>query len=710
MTFIRILILFNILLVYQIWYASSLMAAEPSSVHIDSASLLKLYQISSTPANNTDFLKRLQFVKKHCRAPKIHEWPGKYSICKSQLLSGFVSLKQPSNEVLIETLNWYWSSKSRISANESMQKRLFNQLQSPLLEAILMEQRYLQSAMEYSNIQYRLNPKSKKYWDKVPTRENNQSIMELFQLSYHLPSWDRAYASGFIHQQRYKSSATHRINNARTELNRSLGHILSFVGENPSPFDRRKKPSVPNNTRFWKTLDSLGDRVAYSNAMWQQKVAPLENQLKQLSTYYSRWQQLTPKVSDMSRSTPTKTFIEYIIYNNIYDGLDHYAAFSFSSNNPGASIQFIDLGSASTINKNVAKLRLAILRKTAITKIQQQLTEQLIKPLLGNFRKTTEITITPTGMLNALPFSLLLHDNMLVSYSDSWSILTQQFWRQTKLKQQTKTTPGIILANPDYGGDLKTISADLNVAGLERDGSDTWPRFFAPLTYTAQEGKAIEKLSPNKVVFLSGKKASEFALFERNNPKFIHIASHGYFLSDDWQATNLRKIGSRRADIWYLAYPWVLSQLNSGLALSGANQLIAGADINAFEQDGLFTASDAASLNLLGTELVVLSACNTGLGSVVDNQKYMASIGDGTSNLRNAFRQAGAKNVIMSLWPVADKPTSWIMEEFYRAWFSGMEAKRALNHAKLRLRERLRKNAMRDHPYYWAGFVIQSEF
>ncbi len=683
--------------------------AEPKSVYLDTATLLKLYLKTSTPKDNASFLKMLKGDGKRCRAPKIHEWPGKYAICKSQLLSGLVSLKHPSNEVLVKTLNWYWSSKSRISANESMQKRLFNQLQSPLLDTILIEQRYLQSAMEFSNIQYRLNPNSQKYWDKIPTRQNYQSIMELFQLSYGLTSWDRAYAGGFINQERYSGSAA-RYANIRSELNRSLSHVLSFVGENPDPSSRRAKPPVPNNALFWKTLDSLGDRAANSNVSWQQQVTPLENQLKQVSTFYTRWLQLTPKVDGMFRSGSAKIFIEYIIYNNIYDDQDHYAAFSLLSNNPDTSIQFTDLGPASAINRNVAKLRQAILRKSPLVKQQQQLTEQLIKPLSINVDKATEIVISPAGTLNALPFSLLLQSNILVSYSNRWSMLIQKFWREAKLNQQTATTPGIILADPDYGGELKTVSADLNVAGLERDGSSSWPRFFAPLAYTAQEGKAIEKLSPNKVVFLSGKQASEFALFERNNPKFIHIASHGYFLSDDWQGKNLRKINPRRADIWYLAYPWVLSQLNSGLALSDANQLIAGAEIDAFEQDGLFTASDAASLNLLGTELVVLSACNTGLGAIVDNQKYMASIGDGASNLRNAFRQAGAKNVIMSLWPVADKPTAWIMEEFYRAWFSGVKPKQALKIAKLQLRERLRKNAMQDHPYYWAGFVIQSEF
>ncbi len=709
MIFTRSLLLLCILVGSQCWASSILIAAESNSVRMDNATLLQFYKMASTPADNAAFLKMLRADGKRCLAPKIHEWPGKYSNCKNRLLSALVSLKQPTNDVLIASLNWYWFSKSRISADEGIQKRLFNQLQSPLLDTILMEQRYLQSAMEYSNIQYRLNSNAREYWDKVPTRQNYQSIMEIFQLSYGQPSWDRAYAGGFINQERYMGSDA-RIANMRTELNRSLSHVLGFVGENPAASSRRKEPPVPNNSLFWETLDGLGDRATYSNARWQQQVTPLENQLKQLSTLYARWQRLTPNVNDMRRSGSGKTFIEYIVYNNVHDGQDHYAAFSFSSNNPAISIHFSDLGPAIRISRHVVKLRQAILNKSLLEKEQQQLTDALIKPLSIKFDETTEMVISPAGALNALPFSLLLHNNTLISYSDSWSMLTQQFWHQARLNQNMPTSPGIILADPDYGGGLKTVAADLNIAGLEREGGNSWPRFFAPLAYTAQEGRAIEKLSPDKVVFLSGKKASEFALFERNNPKFIHIASHGYFLSDDWQAQDLRKINPRRADPWYLAYPWILSRLNSGLALSGANQLIAGVEIDAFETDGLFSAADAASLNLLGTELVVLSACNTGLGAIVDNQSYMASMGDGAGNLRSAFRQAGAKNVIMSLWPVADKPTAWLMEEFYRAWFSGMQPKHALRLAKSRLREHLRKNAMSDHPYYWAGFVIQSEF
>lgn len=711
MACIRVFACLCIMFVFQLTFASTSTTDEGGSASVDRMTFERLIKVASSPMDNMSFLQLLRAEK---RCNDYNFALAGYS-CRDWLLSALASLGQPSDALLVESLNWYWSGKHRASADEVMQNRLFNQLQLPLFDAILMEKRYLRSVVEYRDIQYRINPSAREQWSMFPTGKNNQSIMEFFLLTYDLPANDSAYARGYIHQDRKFSSVT-RMLDSRTELNRLIGHILGFVGKNPPLFLRNKTPKIPDNPDFWETLRAFEHIYVNSGYRGEWLSTPVENRLRQLSVLYGQWLQLTPRVNDLARVGVDKVFIEYIYYKNNKTGLGHYAAFTVSSTRPTEIIHFSDLGPASSINQLVANLRRGILQKTPIVKQQQQLADLLIKPLSINFKKTAEIVISPTGTLGRLPFSLLVQAessaNISISYSDSWSILIQKFWRQAHLNPQIATTPGIILANPDYGGDLKTVPADLSVVGLERKGDSAWPRFFMPLAYTGQEGKTIEALSPDEVIFLSGNRASEFALFERNNPKFIHIASHGYFLSDDWQRRdtwphNSRPWGSPRLYGWS---PKVLPRLNSGLALAGANQLIAGTVVKPFRQDGLFTAADAASLNLLGTELVVLSACDTGLGEVTENQSRGGSVGDGVSDLRTAFRQAGAKNVIMSLWPVADKTTWWFMEEFYQAWFSGISPKKALGLAKNRLRERLRKNAMPDDPYYWAGFVIQSDF
>ncbi|MCU0355462.1 MAG: CHAT domain-containing protein, partial [Cytophagales bacterium] len=93
-----------------------------------------------------------------------------------------------------------------------------------------------------------------------------------------------------------------------------------------------------------------------------------------------------------------------------------------------------------------------------------------------------------------------------------------------------------------------------------------------------------------------------------------------------------------------------------------------------------------------GTELVVLSACETGLGEVKN--------GEGVYGLQRAFAIAGAQSVLMSLWKVGDQPTQLLMKEFYRRWLGGTAAQVALRKAQAAVRKRY------AHPYYWGGFVL----
>ena len=135
--------------------------------------------------------------------------------------------------------------------------------------------------------------------------------------------------------------------------------------------------------------------------------------------------------------------------------------------------------------------------------------------------------------------------------------------------------------------------------------------------------------------------------------------------------------------------------LRSGLALAGVNTWLRAGVPPAEAEDGLLTAEDVSGLDLLATELVVLSACETGLG--------MVHAGEGVFGLRRAFVLAGARTLVMSLWKVPDQQTQELMEEFYRRILDGQPRADALREAQLAMK------AKYPDPLYWGAFICQGD-
>jgi CHAT domain-containing protein len=140
--------------------------------------------------------------------------------------------------------------------------------------------------------------------------------------------------------------------------------------------------------------------------------------------------------------------------------------------------------------------------------------------------------------------------------------------------------------------------------------------------------------------------------------------------------------------------------LLSGLALAGAGRRAA---VGPDENDGILTAEEVASLNLDGVEWAVLSACDTGLGTV--------AAGEGVFGLRRAFQIAGVRTVIMSLWSVEDRATRRWMEALYQARFSRhLDTAAAVRAASLTLLHERRASGESTNPFYWAGFVAAGDW
>jgi len=171
------------------------------------------------------------------------------------------------------------------------------------------------------------------------------------------------------------------------------------------------------------------------------------------------------------------------------------------------------------------------------------------------------------------------------------------------------------------------------------------------------------------------------------SPRILHIATHGYFFNDP--KLNSGSLSNSETVFKISDHP----MLRSGLILAGGNLAWQGKQTLEGREDGILTAYEISQMNLSNTELVVLSACETGLGDIQGNE--------GVYGLQRAFKIAGAKYLIMSLWQVPDKQTSLLMTTFYKKW---LEDKMTIPDAFHAAQKQLRDGGL--EPYYWAGFVL----
>jgi CHAT domain-containing protein len=373
-------------------------------------------------------------------------------------------------------------------------------------------------------------------------------------------------------------------------------------------------------------------------------------------------------------------------------------------------IEWKELGDAKAIDEAIATLRKALRdpkRKDVknLARSVDRIVFQPLRPLLVNL---TRLLISPEGALNLIPFEALVDERgryLVERYSISYLSSGRDLLR-LQMARKSKSGP-LVIADPDFGGRRQTEATRLlkQTKGppdkLVREESPTaaFSRFYFPaLPYTAEEGKAIGALLPGATL-LTRRQASKEALRQSQSPAILHIATHGFFLEN----LNLTSTGERSPRKSSHDASRLLKQiekdrsrienplLRAGLALAGANEQKVGGD-------GILTALEVTGLNLWGTKLMTLSACDTGVGEVRN--------GDGVHGLRRALALAGAETQVMSLWAVSDRWTRELMVAFYRRLRQGQGRGPALRQAQLEMF----KDVKRRHPYYWASFILSGEW
>jgi CHAT domain-containing protein/tetratricopeptide (TPR) repeat protein len=327
-------------------------------------------------------------------------------------------------------------------------------------------------------------------------------------------------------------------------------------------------------------------------------------------------------------------------------------------------LSLVELGAAREIEVRAGDLQASI-RGKSNPALTRELLKELhlavwtpLEPLLGNAR---QIIVSPDGELHRVPFAALVNgQHQFLAEHFQFTYVTSG--RELARSSRPPSAPGLdllLVANPNFGA------------------GDT----YAPLPGTAKEAQLILPLvAGDRRTALLGSDATEAALKQAPAPRVLHIATHGFFLDDTF---GLESEGYEH------------SLVRSGLALAGAN----GSGGASGSDDGLLTALEVSGMDLGATELVVLSSCDSGSGSV--------TYGQGVLGLRHAFALAGAKSLLMTLWPVDDEITAQLMVSFYRN-LARLSPAEALHQAQMEAVRRIQERDGDANPSLWAPFVLQS--
>ena len=370
---------------------------------------------------------------------------------------------------------------------------------------------------------------------------------------------------------------------------------------------------------------------------------------------------------------------------------------------PNQQTDFVDLGRASAVEPKLREALASIRQEPWLTTLSEQLRaakrlyDIVWKPLRPAIGAARTVILSPDGLLNLVPFGAIYTPESRFVVEDK-TVITVSSGRDL-VKAAGRMSPEMDLflaADPAFGLPGAGPRREKLQGRVTATHSVTMEQSFARLKGTMREAKDIPPLVPGeqKVVVLR-EQATEGAVLEANRPRVLHLATHGFFLEDLPPVLPEKPtLEGSKALQSIIDYENPLTR--SGLAFAGAN----AASRTTEERDGLLTALEVSGMDLHGTELVVLSACDTGIGTLRN--------GEGVYGLRRAFALAGVQNLVMSLWPVWDKQAMKQMRTFYAKYGEGLGMAQALREAQLERIKWFRKYTNGEAPpSVWAPFLIQ---
>lgn len=329
-------------------------------------------------------------------------------------------------------------------------------------------------------------------------------------------------------------------------------------------------------------------------------------------------------------------------------------------------IDWIDLGPASIVDAQVLDFRTRLLHEQSIPR---DLYDTVMAPVVQRLGSTRELFIAPDGELNRVPFAAL-HDGdaYLVERYTLRFVTTGRDLLRPRFTSTAESDEALVVANPT-GADLP---------GTER------------------EAELVAGLFPNARTLVRDE-ATETRVLQQALPRLLHIGTHGFYDRSKPERSLETFATERMRSSMLRDEPLSPGLVDNPMLASGLVLATPDPEHASEADDGRLTAYEVSGWDLQGTELVVLSACGTGLGTV--------KTGEGVMGLRRAFAMAGAQTQVMSLWDLGDETTPEVMELYYRKLAAGVGRGDAMQQAQLEL-----LHGEHPHPLHWAAFVVVGEW
>ena len=398
----------------------------------------------------------------------------------------------------------------------------------------------------------------------------------------------------------------------------------------------------------------------------------------------------------------------------------HYLVFMLQAGR-GEDVELVDLGDAETIDRAVQALKQSIsdlkhLKDRPWQSAARQLHDLVFLPVKQKLGAARKIFLSPDGNLNLIPFEILQDAEgrfLIQDYTFNYLASGRDVLGFGQLsgpggKPLLMGSPDFNLAPREKASTLKRLGLPVEqVEGTVPYSPEAYGLRFSELPEAWREILDLQNILGRDAseAYLEAE-ALEEVLVPEPPPRILHLATHGFFLSDielgHLIGRNVFGVNPVLSGGKVRSFGLGIDQplLRSGVALAGANH--AEEALESRQNDGLLTAEEVLTLKMIGTDLVVLSACQTGLGAIQS--------GEGVFGLRRAFTQAGAKGLVMSMWSVPDLETRELMVAFYRKiCLDKLPPGRALRQAALTQMQIVQKRYGHRHPLFWGAFIFLGE-